>query len=393
MKKRLFRQVCALLALALCLCCLSCSTGENGNNDGKSDEETKEKEPIHNIAFTELGVPTEEKYPTGERARLAWDMALHGGKIYIGSGDYGKNRGPAQISCYDPTTGAWEAFATVPDEEVDRFCVLSGKLCAPGIDPREGDWSLGNYYVLEDGAWTVKRTIPGGIHNFDMIEYHGSLFAGLGVSAGGYPVAVSSDGGQTFSSVPFFKKDGSPVHTSGYTQVRTYDFFLLGDTLYATLTLDSVYELYKYSEARASFYYVGDMKEQMHFFYYKLNPLGEKVTFDDSLYLATGNLYETPDFHNISPIVLEEGAMTTDLFVDGDTLYVLLSSNIEEGKYKTAVYALESGKATFREVFDFVYDVPSVSMVVSGEDFYIGMGYKSIESLKNGMLLHVSVDK
>ena len=353
----------------------------------------KEKDaPIHNIAFEELGVPTAEKYPTGERARLAWDMAFYEGKVYLGSGDYGNNRGPAQISCYDPKAGAWEASATVPDEEVNRFCVLSGALCAPGVDPRETDWSVGTYYVLENGEWTVKNTVSGGIHNYDMVEFHGKLFAGLGVDAGGYPVSVSTDGGESFTSVPF-QKDGAAVSTAGYEYIRTYDFFVQGNTLYATLTLDDSYEIYRYDESLGVFLYKMNFKENVKISKYKINPLGEKVSFDGSIYFTTGYLYQTTDFETLTPITLPGSVRVFDLFVAEDTLYVLGADQLDDGKYKTTVYALEKGASAFKTVFDFLYDVPAISMVVEGEDFYIGMGTKSLVSDKNGMLLHVNIDK
>ena len=101
---------------------------------------------IDSIVYTELGIPTSERYSEGVTARSPWDMATYENKLYIGSGDYDTNAGPVDMWCYDIDKKTWSNSGTVPEEEIDRFCVIDNKLVVPGIDPQE-DWSLGNYYV------------------------------------------------------------------------------------------------------------------------------------------------------------------------------------------------------------------------------------------------------
>ena len=47
-------------------------------------------------------------------------------------------------------------------------------------------------------GWNKVRTLPGGIHNYDMIEYDGAAFAGLSTPLGAL-VARSTDGGEKWS--------------------------------------------------------------------------------------------------------------------------------------------------------------------------------------------------
>ena len=81
----------------------------------------------------------------------------------------------------------------MPDEQIDIYHVFAdGLLCTPGHDPKE-DWKLGNFYRRKkDGEWEKIRTLPDGVHNYDMAEFDGKLFAA------GYGVGVSDDNGKTF---------------------------------------------------------------------------------------------------------------------------------------------------------------------------------------------------
>ena len=202
---------------------------------------------IDSITYIELGIPTSERYSEGITARSPWDMAIYDNKLYIGSGDYNTNAGPVDMWCYDMDKNTWSNSGTIQEEEIDRFCVIDNKLVVPGIDPQE-DWSLGNYYVLENEQWVKNRKIEGGMHTFDIVEYDGMLFAGLGVSRGSYPVVYSKDNGMTFENVVFYK-DGQKLDTTGSQKVRVYDLFVLQDKLYAVFMYgdsEITYDLYRY---------------------------------------------------------------------------------------------------------------------------------------------------
>ena len=346
--------------------------------------------PVENIPFEVLGTPSAEKYPDGAVARCPWDMILFDGKLYLGSGDYDVNAGPADIYAYDPVSGSFEVSGTVPDEEVSRFCILYDELAAPGIDPKE-EWDLGNYYTLKDGVWHKNRVIPGGIHVFDIVEFRGMLFAGLGVLAGEYPISFSLDGGETFESV-LMRKNGIRVKTDENDVVRTYDLFVCNDTLYATFTYGgSVYELYRYDEEKHVFHYVCDWSNTLKRIRYKYARIGEKVLFDDVLFFTTGYLYRADDIASPEEINMPDGTVVCDIFVANGAMYLLCGKKEADGGIKTTVMRMkDAASCELETLFSFTYDIPPMSLVVSGEDFYIGMGSGTTKNEKNGTLLYVN---
>ena len=394
------RTVAALLALLLCFSLFACSqdgTGEGGTNgDGVTDgtqDGTQDDVPrlVNDIEYLYLGTPLAERYTEGERARCALDLILYGNMLYAGSGDYDLNLGPAAIPRYALDLDTWYVDATVPDEEVNRFFVIDGKLVTPGIDPQE-DWELGNYYVLsEDGeTWDTVRTIPNGIHTFDMVEYGEGIFVGCGVSAGAHPVRVSFDGGESFAPVEM-RKDGTPVDTTAHATVRSYDFFVQDGVLYATLMLTNTstyYELYRYDSESNVFFYEADLRDTYRFYRNTFIYFDAKANFDGRLYLSTGALYDASNLTRPEIIPLGEGAQVVDLYLANGKLYALTFLPEEEG-YRIAVYAKTSAETPFAECFNFHYSVPALSLAVDGVDFYLGMGSTRVPNAHNGDVLYV----
>lgn len=123
-------------------------------------------------------------------ARSIHDMQLFEGRIYVGCGDWGANRGPIDIWSFAMAPGAsepdWRKEFTVSDESVDQFRVCGDTLYVPGIDAKEpGDeWSLGNLYAKEDGTWRKLRTVPNGLHVLDVARIGGRLFVSAGTETG-----------------------------------------------------------------------------------------------------------------------------------------------------------------------------------------------------------------
>lgn len=52
-----------------------------------------------------------------------------------------------------------------------------------GTDPTD-DWSLGNIYVKQSGAWAKKRTLPNVIHTWGACEHNGMLYVATGAHTG-----------------------------------------------------------------------------------------------------------------------------------------------------------------------------------------------------------------
>lgn len=390
-----------LTALTILILLLTACDSSNDSVPPPINEESESGEALGSTEapiYTELGIPLAQKYPGGDLARCVWDMAIHEGGIFLGSGDYDKNRGPVEIWRYDIAGNVFTQSGTVPDEEVNRFSFIFDTLVAPGIDPKE-EWDWGNFYAYEGGEWVKHRTLPGGVHCFDIVEYSGMIFAGLGVEDGaGYsPIVYAFDINDPFKPLSLYK-DGAPRDTAGYEYIRVYDFFLVGEDLYALLYLyDSegqlphAYELYRYGYDEDAFFFEDDWKEMFARIKYKYIHIGEKVLFDGSLFFTTGYLYETSDMKTVTQLPFSASTLVCDLYVGDDTLYILTSAkDTESGKIKTTVYELKAGTRELCEVFSFLYDVPSMSMVVDGKNFYIGMGGRSSHE-KNGMLLRVSL--
>lgn len=145
-----------------------------------------------------LGNPYQFKYSRGASiyARNIWTMKAYQGKIYLGAGNSANggpapNAGPVPIISLDPQTKQFTTEWQVPDEQIDVYRILSdGLLYIPGHDPKEG-WELGNFYrKKKDGSWEKVRTMPDGVHNYDVAYFNGKLFTC------GYGVGISSDWGK-----------------------------------------------------------------------------------------------------------------------------------------------------------------------------------------------------
>ena len=348
---------------------------------------------IDSIVYTELGIPTSERYSEGVTARSPWDMATYENKLYIGSGDYDTNAGPVDMWCYDIDKKTWSNSGTVPEEEIDRFCVIDNKLVVPGIDPQE-DWSLGNYYVLDGNQWVKKRNIEGGLHTFDIVEFDGILFAGLGVLKGSYPVVCSKDNGESFENVIFYK-DGEKLDTTGSQNVRVYDLFVFKDKLYAVFMYgdsEITYDLYRYENGM--FVYDNQWYGKVSQIEFTNNIITGKTQFKDNMYFTTGYLHTTEDMTNLTYIIFPDEQVVYDICTDEKYLYALCANKQEDGTYKVSVYRNDGEMITnFHEIFNFVYDVPPLSIVCKDNNFYIGMGDTNNIHDKNGMILFVEYAK
>ena len=321
------------------------------------------------------------------------DICLYEGKLYIGDGDYGTNTGPVKVMAYNLETGKWETSGTLPDEAIRRFIILNGKLTVPGTDPR-ADWDYGNYYVLENGTWNTVRTIPDGIHNFDMIEFDGKIFAALDKEPGKIPLAVSSDGGNTFQTVNMYK-DGELINTDGGVFNRCLDFIELNGVLYTAYFYgneandDIRLELYRYDAENGIFEFVKSLigvtpiRSNCGKEFYK-----STVTFKNKVFIASGYLLVSDDMDSFRKVKFEKNDIVWDIEILGDEMYILTSFENENGTHTVSVRKSVDGNTdTLSLEFQFVYDIPSVSFAVSESDFFFAMYNNRSVHDKNGMIL------
>lgn len=345
---------------------------------------------------TELGIPLEESYPEGGQERCAWDIEYYNGALYVGSGDYDLNRGPVRMVHYDFAAGEWVTDDYFGDEQIERFYIFNDILYAPGCDSR-GSWEFGNYFTCDKtGKWVMNRTLPNGVHNFDLVMFEGKLFAGLGVEEGNSPIVVTTDE-QTWEQVPLLK-DGKPRETYGGAVIRVYDFFVLDNTLYAYFYLNSdtqkAREIYRYDGE--NFVYHSNMTKTMSFAKrVKFAHFNAKIEFKGDQYISTGSLYKTADMITAEYINLGSEVEVADIRVIGDAMYLLCNEMFVDEKgdagFRISVRKTEDGKV-FSKLFDFEYPVRALSFTYNDGTFYFGMGNGVTTDNcyeKNGMILAV----
>ena len=339
--------------------------------------------------FVELGIPTANWYDAGAVANCAWDLKLWNGKLYRAAGDYDKNSGNTIIWAYDIAEQQWQYTFETSDEAIHRFAEIDGKLYAPGVDPTE-DWDLGNYYVLDGAKWTKVRNLPNGIHNYDMVEFDGKIFAGLGVSAPNSPVVMSTDKGQTYSFVPLYK-DGKQVDTTGMTYIRVYEYMIFNDQLYAYVTLDSSKDIYRFETDKMV--WVGQSKGLVYNKRTNYSYFNAKFQLGDTCFLVSNHLIGVKDFADPSTAgraAMPQNEYVSDALLADDLMYVLAYRQKDDSTYQTVIYSSKTGQTgSFTEVVQFDYAVPPTSFTFDGDYFYIGMGSKHAVHEKNGMLLRV----
>lgn len=366
------RSISMITSILLILSLTSCGGKEATETTSTSAGDT---EP--SLTVTEITSP----YP-GVTGHAVWDMKIWDGFLYIGAGDYDRNDTVDVGYRYDLEKAEWDKCGIVSDEQISRFLEIRGTIATPGIDP-VGSWDLGHYFVLEDGRFESKSVIPGGIHNFDIVDYDGRLFFGAGVLAGNSPVLRSDENGENLEPVSFLNSDAEKVSTVGYSHVRCYDLMVLNGELYAVLTLDSDKNVYKYNGSEFVFHSPFGSKVVNGRYAYV--PIMEKKVLDGTLYFTSGKLYATEDMDNIRDITPEGVDYVADILTYNGELYALANTLNSEGEYNITVMKMADGG--FAEVFTLTHQLASMSFEYDGTDFYIGVGKKDeVHNIKENIL-------
>ena len=235
-----------------------------------------------------------------------------------------------------------------------------------------------------------------------MIEHDGKIFAGLGTETVGDTVAVSEDGGKTFSFAPLYK-DGEPMKLSGYKSSRTYEFVKYNGEVYAlvrfALGFGGEWAVFRYQDGKLhyltnGFKLLGSQTSRKYF--------GGEFEFGGACYIASGGLTVVTDFadqENWKQIPMPGGETVVDAFLRDGVIYTLAyaqnrnPSNHNVESYRAAIYKSTTGKeGSFEEVLSFDYATTPMSFDWDGEHFYIGTGYGMV-SEKVGMVLRATPQK
>ncbi len=348
--------------------------------------------PAVGASYNNLGIPAGEYYFSDPVAKCILDMAIYDEKLYIGCGDYDGNAGPVPVLYCDlDSLGNWQTEEYLPDEQITKYLMIDGKLTVPGADP-VGSPSLGTYYQRDNGEWKTISGLLEGLHNFDLIEYEGKLFAGIGASAGSYPIVCSEDG-ENFEAVPMFR-DNEPLSTQEYDFIRTYDLFVLNDALYATLSYHTAlsavvrYEIYRYHNG--AFVFDNDWSHQLVKRYWQVaKPIAAKEYIAETLFFSIDRLYATSNMNTVTQVSLPGDPTVYDIAKYDDVLYVLTAVKQEVG-YTVEVYRNTTGKLSdFKLYLSFEYELPPTAFTLDNRQCFIAMGDIWKNEAGNGTVLCV----
>jgi hypothetical protein len=351
----LFRLLGALgLALALFLVLV-------GVTSGTAQRATSVPQPSEQAVLIWLGNPIAGEPYT---ARHIWDLQAWRGRIYLGYGDWENNLGPVTVWYYTPTAGAFVSetvyvsetlpAAPVNEEAIDRYVVIGGDLYIPGTDPRDS-WELGNFYRNDGSGWVKYRTIPYGVHTFDVAGYDGGLFAAIGPD-GGAGLLRSNDGGLAW--MPAI----SEVYPDDYFN-RFYELYELDGSLFAvksptaTFTRPSVYHYEDSDFVTTTIDLVPDQSDGLIFV------RDQVFVFDDNLLYVPwfretvtspigpiAALYRAQPWQDGQRVAFFDGKHPRDLVVTAGRVYVLDAGGprfiVGEGSpdpagYTATIYASE----------------------------------------------------
>lgn len=353
------------------------------------------------VDVTDRVVCLGQPFQGGAFARNVWDMQVFDGRVYIGSGNYlnngpSANAGPVPVICYNPQTGQFVKEFSVDEEQIDIFKIIDGRLVIPGTDARES-WEYGNYYVLDNGRWQKKRTIPGAVHVFDLASYQGRLYAAI--ERNNNQFVASSDGGRTWTpQVPSpgcFNCLGAQRRTLFEFNGRLYGTGALSPGSTSTeannvLVVDAsgstVHKMPNLLPGRRSGFQmilrpctVGG----------SLLYLGVFNNTDGSQWMPDG-LYAASDIERPWRVALPDGgALPADILVRGNTAYVLAFYGSARNGYTNIVYRSEDLKK-WTEMFRFHADTFARSFEELNGDFYFGLGCRAYPlSDSSGSILRV----
>jgi len=323
---------------------------------------------LTNTALVEpikLGNPTLAQYPVNNPqyafARSVWDMHYYNGSIHIASGDLFQNQGPVDVWAFG-TDGIFKKEYTVDEEQICLFRDYDGKLFIPGSDARES-WGYGNLYIEDDSGWKKLRTIPNGIHVWDVVFFYGKIYVNI-ESNDGVEVHESCDMGQTWKCV--LKRYYSD--NIRFLQMVPMDSFLLIMAIKNEKTLFA----YKYAD--------GKVEELLIPLSGSLSPTNiyHLSRFKDSiLYIACNaskrQLFFLNDFQNKAMLVKDfQNDDVRDIITRNDECYILVRSSSGQSS-KGFIYS-SSDLNTWTEIAEFCVPAPPCSFEYMDGFFYVGLG-------------------
>ncbi len=153
----------------------------------------------------EIANPGKRRFPNDDpndcQARSVWCLRTFLGRVYVGFGDWAKNRGPIPLWSFAPDDdpalaaryGRYSFTAgesprllftqeyVVQEHSIERYHVWGDRLVVPGIDGLKNAGPDGiafaNIYIREKGHWRKLSTLPRTVHVLDAVGAGDRLFA------------------------------------------------------------------------------------------------------------------------------------------------------------------------------------------------------------------------
>ncbi len=289
-------------------------------------------------------------------ARSIWDMHTFEGRIYLGGGDLAHNSGPTEVwSLSDSGAVAdLQLEIVVDDEMVVQFRDYDGTLFIPGHDATES-WELGNFYLKQAGVWQKRRTIPGGLHVFDIALLEDKLYAAA-MTMSGESLLESTDQGLTWT----------PLDSSQeVTGLVTSDDSLLA---ISRRTVQEYWDGVPGASLRGS-----------NEFWPRSAYFGGEVLLGPAI-LSLPDVRRAPlvrvslDGSRTIERFSTERSAVRDILVEDSTVFVLLAGrNGNRGDYRGMIVGSDDAEQWFT-VADFLVPDPPYSFALLDGRFYVGLG-------------------
>lgn len=367
-----------------------------------------------------LGNPFVARWPNDPYARNIWDMQVFMGRLYLGAGNSSNarpssNAGPVPIIRYGTGRGFEEVFR-VAEEQVDQFRVFDGGIIIAGHDAREG-WEYGNLYRFGGLDWTKERSIPNGIHVYDIYSWGRRWVAAGGSRNQAFDAWVGAPGtweweplqfGANPTLMPAENPDGAFTRQGNG---RVNSLFPIGDTLYGSgaVMLDypgkdrynfAIATLFAFDGRRAFApvaALVGRPEEGLQLvgadlfpgfrgsFALGLPQVRRALVLDGTTYYVGGRnhndhqwipfgVFAARDVGGARRIETAPGALVYDLLVHDDHLYALSSTPRSDLTFRIEVLRLDVRGEILEPVFGFDAPTFARSFEMFDGDWYFGLG-------------------
>ncbi len=341
----------------------------------------------------ELANPGRRRFPKDDvgdcQARSVWDLKAFEGRIFVGIGDWAKNRGPIPLWSFgqdDPAAASrYGRFAflsagtpkwlftqeyTVQEHAIDRFRVWGERLVVPGLDGyKEGGpdgIAFASIYIREKGHWRKLSSLPRVVHVEDALGLGQRLYARVDRFGDSGPGVVASDDvGLSWSLIASGEGEMAPFPGGG---------LLLASTRAVTLS-----EKGKTTNHLGEFT-PGNEPDRPH----RLVPFAEGVVYTtwDNFNRSRGSshpLFFLTDLRAGPRLVGPfRDKVVRDLLVVDKALYVLASGTIASGPFEGEVYATRDLKEWVRVAKFRAPATPNALASLDGS-FYIGLANRGYD--------------